>query len=172
VLSRRGRPPLWLGLAIVMGLAALAGAGREAARWLRSERITGAAEVIDGDSLRVGGRELRLEGIDAPEYRQTCRRGDSEEPCGRQAREALARLVASGPLHCDIDATDRYGRGLATCRAGAVEINRMLVRDGMAVAFGRYEDEEAAAQAARRGIWATRFQRPADWRTSHPRSDP
>ena len=70
MLSRRGRPPLWLGLVIVMGLAALAGAGREAVRWLRSERIIGSAEVIDGDSLRVGGRELRLEGIDAPEYRQ------------------------------------------------------------------------------------------------------
>ena len=132
MLRGRGRPPLWLGLVIVMGLAALAGAGREVTRWLRSERITGAAEVIDGDSLRVGGRELRL----------------------------------------DVDATDRYGRGLATCRAGSVEINRTLVNDGMAVAYGRYEAEEAAARAARRGVWATRFQRPADWRASHPRTDP
>ena len=29
-------------------------------------------EVIDGDSLRVNGVEIRLEGIDAPEYHQEC----------------------------------------------------------------------------------------------------
>lgn len=31
--------------------------------------LAGAAEAIDGDSIRLLGEELRLDGIDAPEYR-------------------------------------------------------------------------------------------------------
>lgn len=32
----------------------------------------GTATAKDGDSLMVGSREVRLFGIDAPEYKQTC----------------------------------------------------------------------------------------------------
>ena len=28
--------------------------------------------VVDGDSLFLGNKEVRLSGIDAPEYKQTC----------------------------------------------------------------------------------------------------
>ena len=34
---------------------------------------TGPVRVIDGDSLRRGDAEIRLSGIDAPEYRQSCK---------------------------------------------------------------------------------------------------
>ena len=29
-------------------------------------------KVIDGDSIFIGKREIRLSGIDAPEYKQSC----------------------------------------------------------------------------------------------------
>jgi len=137
------------------------GAGRD---------LAGVAEAIDGDSLRLLGEELRLEGIDAPEYRQTCRdRAGGEVACGRQARRALAAMLALGTTRCTISRADRYGRGLARCWQGDAEINAALVRQGNAVSYGSYQAEEAEAKAAGRGIWATSFERPQDWRRSHPR---
>lgn len=154
-------------------LAALASlllaVGPEGVRRWRSVTIAGPAEVIDGDSLRIAGQELRLEGIDAPEYRQTCRRGDVQEPCGRQAREVLRSLIGGALPACRVSERDRYGRGLARCRVGSLDLNAEMVARGQAVAFGAYEAEEASARRQRLGIWATRFERPADWRTAHPR---
>ncbi|MCP4740093.1 MAG: thermonuclease family protein [Bosea sp.] len=132
--------------------------------------LAGAAEAIDGDSLRLLGEELRLEGIDAPEYRQTCRdRNGGEVACGRQARRALAAMLALGNVSCTVSRPDRYGRGLARCRQGDAEINAALVSQGHAVSYGAYQAEEAEAKAAGRGIWATSFERPEAWRRSHPR---
>ena len=34
--------------------------------------ITGAARVIDGDTIDIAGERIRLHGIDAPESGQTC----------------------------------------------------------------------------------------------------
>lgn len=133
--------------------------------------VAGEARVVDGDSLRLGGREIRLAGIDAPELRQTCLGPRGEEPCGRQARDVLARLVATGPAECTIVDRDRYERDVALCRAAGRDVNAEMVRQGHAIAFGRFEAEEAEARAGRRGVWATRFERPADWRARHPRSD-
>ncbi len=43
-----------------------------------------------------------------------------------------------------------------------------LVREGLALAYRRYSldyvDEKADAQAARRGIWASEFVPPWEWR--------
>jgi endonuclease YncB( thermonuclease family) len=90
------------------------------------------------------------------------------EPCGKHARQALVALIGRGTPTCEVASRDRYGRGLAICRLGSVEINRQLVAQGHAVAFGMYEAEEAAARRARLGVWATSFERPGDWRAEHP----
>jgi endonuclease YncB( thermonuclease family) len=46
--------------------------------------LEGRAEIVDGDTLRIDGRTVRLQGIDAPETRQTCTdRSGQEWPCGR-----------------------------------------------------------------------------------------
>ena len=34
--------------------------------------LNGKAEIVDGDTIKVGGLPVRLYGIDAPEGRQTC----------------------------------------------------------------------------------------------------
>ncbi|MHB2167892.1 thermonuclease family protein [Alsobacter sp. R-9] len=138
--------------------------------WLeRRQDLAGAVSVIDGDSLRLAGVELRLEGIDAPELAQTCLAEKGEVACGRMAREGLAGMSASGPVQCRVGREDRFGRGLALCRAGDLDINREMVRRGLAVSFGRYEADEAEARQARRGIWAMRFEPPSAWRGRHPR---
>lgn len=135
-------------------------------------------QVIDGDSLTVrhDGADLtiRLIGIDAVEYRQSCTRAGTQWPCGREARQALERLVGRGSLHCALSAKDRYGRTLAACRTGVlpdgVDLGAEMVRQGWAVASGTdYLAEEAGAETARRGIWQGSFTTPADWRAVHDR---
>ena len=138
--------------------------------WQRvGETVTGSGYAIDGDSLRLAGRELRLLGIDAPELHQTCERDGQSYSCGRIAQQALADFLRRGPLTCHIGERDRYGRGLATCTSGEADINAALVREGLAVSYGGYDAEENEARAARRGLWAGTFERPADWRHRHPR---
>jgi endonuclease YncB( thermonuclease family) len=49
-----------------------------------------------------------------------------------------------------------------------------MVRQGYAIDLGGaagnpYHDAEAAAQAAKAGIWRGPFDRPSDWRQAHPR---
>lgn len=56
--------------------------------------LRGLASASDGDSLRIDGRRIRIEGIDAPEIGQMCRRGEDVWDCGAQARQRLADLVA------------------------------------------------------------------------------
>lgn len=166
---RVGRPvDLVVALGIV-GLLAIAGAVLQY-RLGPARTLTGAVQVIDGDSLRLNGEELRLEGIDAPEYRQSCtdKAGRSVD-CGRNARRALQALVERGLVTCDIGKIDRYGRGLARCRQGETDINAVLVQQGHAVAYGGYRSEEAEAKAAGRGLWALTFERPETWRRQHPR---
>lgn len=126
--------------------------------------------VIDGDSIRLGGEELRLAGIDAPELHQSCEREGRPWRCGQAAKAALERDTRRPGLRCVSSSRDKYGRWLAVCSAGGAEINGAMVRSGMAVSYGRYEREEAEARDARRGLWAGHFERPELWRREHPRA--
>ena len=153
----------------LLGFLALAGAILQH-RLGPARELVGAAQAIDGDSLRLLGEELRLEGIDAPEYRQSCTAPDGRQvACGREARRALQSMLAEGVVACEIGKADRYGRGLARCRQGGTDVNAWLVREGHAVSYGAYRAEEAAARAAGRGLWALRFEQPEAWRRAHPR---
>lgn len=126
--------------------------------------VSGRAHPIDGDSLRVGGHEVRLKGIDAPEGRQTCRRNGAPWRCGDAARDALSRMTGGETVACDVSERDRFGRLLATCRVADRNLNADMVAAGMAVAYGGYEREQAAAKSARQGIWDGEFEMPRRWR--------
>jgi endonuclease YncB( thermonuclease family) len=128
------------------------------------ELVAGAAHAIDGDSLVVGGREMRLKGMDAPESRQTCEIDGRSVPCGRQATIALRRWLARGPVTCTGNEIDRYRRLLVVCRVQGQDIGQDMVRQGIAVDYGGYAGEEAEARKAGRGIWAGEFERPEAWR--------
>ena len=125
--------------------------------------------VVDGDTLHVGGEDIRLKGIDAPELHQDCERQGEPWRCGEAAREALVKAIGGRPVQCRIEGRDRYGRGLAQCAAGGEDLGAALVTAGLAVAFGAYEAEENAARARGAGLWAGRFERPSAWRREHPR---
>ena len=129
----------------------------------------GTVTVIDGDSLREGQTEIRLYGIDAPEYRQTCLDEFRKNyPCGKRAAEELRRLVAKGDVKCRSLDVDRYGRAVSTCVVGDTDIAHAMVERGWAVAFIQYGSDyvpaEILAHKAKRGLWAGDFELPSDYR--------
>lgn len=133
-----------------------------------AQTLRGRAVAEDGDSLMMGGRHIRLFGVDAFEYRQTCGR----TKCGMAAFQHLQRLVQGQSVSCARQDIDRYGRLVAICRlADGRDLGREMVRSGLAVAYRhystRYVADEAAAKKARAGAWASGFQQPSAYRQSH-----
>lgn len=104
-------------------------------------------------------------GIDAPERGQSC----GPVACGTAATETLAAILVAGPVRCTRVNTDRYGRTVARCRAGRLDVNREMVRRGMAWAYRQYSEDyvpdEKAAKKVRLGIRKHRSQPAWDYRT-------
>lgn len=130
--------------------------------------ITGRARVVDGDTLDMGGRRIRLFGIDAPESAQSCERDGAAYACGQAAKHYLEALVAGQPVNCHARDKDKYGRTVATCTVGEADINAAMVRAGWAVAYRQYSKAyvplEEEARSRRAGIWAGTFEPPSNWR--------
>ncbi|WP_132077239.1 thermonuclease family protein [Sinorhizobium americanum] len=133
--------------------------------------LLGAAVASDGDSLRLAGRRVRIEGIDAPEIDQRCRRGTTSWDCGAEARRRLAELVEGRTTRCRLHGRDRYGRELGLCEAGGRDIGREMVLSGLAVSYGLYRDEEEQARNRRAGQWAGEFVRPQEWRRTQGKGE-
>jgi endonuclease YncB( thermonuclease family) len=130
---------------------------------------TGNVQVVDGDSLRRGETEIRLYGIDAPEYRQSCfDKSRTEYACGKQAATILRSLVKGQQVACSSIDTDHYGRAVSVCKIDKLDLNAEMVRQGWAVAYSKhslnYVGLEAEARRAKRGIWAGTFEEPKDYR--------
>ncbi len=131
------------------------------------EAVSGLPRVVDGDTLVMDGKRIRLAGIDAPELRQVCQRKDRDWPCGTEAKSYLSALIGRGRTTCEADGSDRYGRLLAVCTSQDLDLNAAMVSAGYAVAFGHYETEEGEARDKRLGLWAGTFDAPRTWRQTH-----
>ena len=146
-------------LALVLSLAAVPAA---------AETIVGRAVVVDGDSLEIGSRRIRLFGIDAPEATQSCDRNGESWACGQASAEQLRALIGDYQLTCTGNEVDIYARLLAVCTLSGVDLNSMMVAEGWATAFRRYSDdyvvEENRARASRLGLWSSSFMSPEDYR--------
>lgn len=149
------------GLAAVLGglLAIMSPSERsKAAPDLKGETVSGEALVVDGDTLEIDGVRIRLEGIDAPEAGQPCSDASwGRWDCGSAATRELARMTAGRDVHCAGTEHDSYGRLIAVCRVGSLELNAEMVRRGLAWAFVRYSQRlahvEADARKMRVGVW-------------------
>jgi endonuclease YncB( thermonuclease family) len=132
-------------------------------------RVAGPARVIDGDTLAIGKRPIRILGIDAPERGQTCHDAAGQTwHCSADARLGLAARVARQQVSCHVAGQDLYGRDLASCATGVPDPAEWLAGEGWAIPAGdeggRYSATGREAEASRAGIWAGSFMRPVDWR--------
>lgn len=132
--------------------------------------FSGTATVIDGDTIDIHGQRVRLHGIDSPEGAQRCYRERKEWRCGKDAANALSDFIGGAPVTCFPRDIDRYQRVVAVCSVRGESINHWMVRQGWAVAYRRYSRDydgaELDARHSRRGIWASQFEMPWDWRKS------
>eukprot|EP00802_Teleaulax_amphioxeia_P025084 Tamp_25884.p1 GENE.Tamp_25884~~Tamp_25884.p1 ORF type:complete len:291 (-),score=74.89 Tamp_25884:49-894(-) len=140
-------------------------------------KISGNPRVVDGDTLayepKMGEKtRIRMLGIDAPESRQMCTSAKGTPyACGLESKTYMQDLIKNDPVTCLAAKKDQYGRVLGVCfdEKTGVELNEKMVKEGEAVAYVAYSkayvDEEAAAAAAKKGVWAGKsFQKPWDYR--------
>lgn len=139
------------------------------------KKFAAIAKVIDGDSLKVGDKEVRLLDIDAPEYAQICYdQEDKEYRCGIESKKFLKDLAHNKFVKCYYAQKDRYQRYLAHCYQDKTHINAAILVAGMAVIydFSQMQDktlknDENNARKAKIGIWQGKFQLPKDYRRSN-----
>lgn len=144
-------------------------ARQEPNRAIASGDVEGRGSAVAGDTLRVGATRIRLNGIEAPEPDQTCTGADGRQwACGEAARTALARVLRSGRVACDVS-----GSGAATtgdCRIGDLDVAAELVHGGHVFAtsglFASYGSLEAEARAGKLGLWAGQALRPSEYRSA------
>jgi len=148
-----------------------------------ADEISGRVGLDDGDTITI---QLRLFGIDTPEKKQLCAKADGTcYPCGQQATNFVAGLLGYKPnsarrsknsLKCGlVPGETSYGRPVAICYLGNINLNLAIVRAGWAIAYKRYLDKvpslksdflkaEYEARYAKRGIWDGAFTMPERWR--------
>lgn len=134
------------------------------------QSIIGQAFAIDGDTLVIEGKKLRMVGIDAPELHQKCTRHGQNWACGYDSAAYLQKLVAEDVTVCHFTEIDKYKRPLVTCESRGQDINLAMVKSGMATAYHRYHPAaeivaaEESAKRAHAGLWQSNFIQPERFR--------
>jgi endonuclease YncB( thermonuclease family) len=125
--------------------------------------------VRDGDSFAIDGQEVRLWGIDAPEYHQICFKDGKSTPCGKYSRQRLENLMKNEQLQCERVDIDRYKRIVARCYIQGEDLAALMVRAGFAFDYpryskGAYSKQQKAAKNELRGLWSMDFEMPWIWK--------
>jgi micrococcal nuclease len=107
--------------------------------------------VIDGDTIAVGKKRLRLGCIDAPEM---------DQPGGEESKQALIDILYGKPLKYRVSSTDRYGRDIVTLVVDDYIVNNKMVELGHAWWYEYYCKENTKlgelqqnARANKLGLW-------------------
>ncbi len=145
-----------------------------------AEEISGIPKVVDGDTIHINNYKFRLEGIDAPEMRQQCKKESfkisflagfifyKDYSCGRVSKVKLINKIKTSEIKCISSSKDRYKRYIATCFKGKTNLNQWMVRNGFAIAYRRYSKkyvpDEVFAKENKLGLWQGKFMEPEKWR--------
>ena len=137
VVTRRADPRPFVAFALLAGLLGFYAYQHWTAT--PASPLIGRARVLDGDSLEISGARIRLEGIDAPELKQTCVDPKGQMwSCGQTAAQELRSYVGGRELTCARHGVDRYNRILATCSVpDGSDLNAWIIKQGWAVVIRR-----------------------------------
>ena len=144
---------------------------------IQASEIIGIPKVVDGDTIHIKSYKLRLEGIDAPEMKQICKKPYLQISffsfyksynCGQLSKKKLAEKIRNKKVRCILIGQDRYKRYLAKCLKGSTNLNKWMVRKGYAVAYRKYSTlyipDENLAKEEKLGLWQGTFINPEKWR--------
>tara|TARA_B110000046_G_scaffold114266_1_gene121523 strand:- start:164 stop:952 length:789 start_codon:yes stop_codon:yes gene_type:complete len=136
--------------------------------------ITGSPRVVDGDTIHIGKIKIRLWGYDSPEQKQTCTIKSKPWNCGQAATEHLKKFIGDNPVTCVQKDKDRYGRIVAKCAVGTLDIGAEMVEVGLAIPYWKYSGKYYTqsykeARGLGRGMHAGTFIEPWVWRKSQRR---
>ena len=130
--------------------------------------LSGFSKIVDGDTVYIKSSKIRLEGIDAPEIKQKCKKNGKEYFCGKISQKKLIQKIGKNKIKCFSTGKDKYRRYLATCFIGKINLNKWMVRNGYAVAYRRYSkdyiEDENYAKKNKIGLWSSNFIHPEKWR--------
>lgn len=128
--------------------------------------------VVDGDTIKVrrasDGEQvtLSLAEIDAPERHQAY---------GSAAKAHLSALAFRRSVDVDAQSLDRYGRMVAIVSTGGMDLNRQMLRSGLAWCYRVYArrpscpSDQAFARSVRAGLWQDEVPiAPWEFRRSNP----
>lgn len=124
-----------------------------------AQNVAGQASVIDGDTIEIHGMRIRLSGVDAPESSQLCRGDDSlQYQCGAKSANELSAFIGRKVVTCEPQSRDRYGRTVATCFVGGIDLAEWLVKNGLAFDWpryskGKYAGSQNVAEHGGKGMW-------------------
>ena len=101
----------------------------------------GAVQVIDGDTIGIGGKTVRLVGFDTPEAVNA--RCEAERSLAAKATDKLRQLVAAGGLDLSQVACAcppgtegttacNYGRSCGVLKAAGKDVGELLIIEGLA----------------------------------------
>ena len=143
----------------------------------KEEEIFGKANIIDGDTIKIKSKKIRLLGIDAPEKDQKCKKPfasinflnfQKSYNCGSVSSRSLKKKIGNKPIKCVSKSKDRYKRYLGICFLDNLDLNKWMVKNGYAVAYKKYskkyELQEQYAKENKLGIWEGSFIEPEKWR--------
>lgn len=130
--------------------------------------ITGKARIVDGDTIKIENYKIRFFGIDAPEIKQTCLFNNIKWRCGKESKKFLINIIDGQRVRCVILGKDKYKRFLCECFIKEQNINKLMVKQGWAVAYRNYSkkyvSDELYAKNKKKGIWQGIFENPWDYR--------
>jgi len=140
--------------------------------------ILGKAKIIDGDTIKINKKKIRLFGIDAPEKEQICKKiymsflifnFQKNYKCGEKSALALLKKLKNKEVKCILeDKKDRYKRNIGICYVKNIDINKWLVKNGHALAYSKYSKkyvlDEQYAKKNKLGVWKGTFTEPEKWR--------
>jgi endonuclease YncB( thermonuclease family) len=137
--------------------------------------ITGIPKIREADTVQIGANHIRLGGIDAPSADQLCiNNSGARWTCGVAARDELIKHAGNKSWTCHVRQTDRRGRQISRCEVDGEDIQKWLVRSGWALSYAHlshdYDADEAAARAAKAGMWQGAFIAPWDWRVRNKKT--
>lgn len=89
--------------------------------------------VVDGDTLWLEGRKLRLAGYDTPEATTNICGGRSEIALARRATARFIEILNTTQIEItSVDGSDSYGRGLVQITSNGRDVGDILVSEGLA----------------------------------------